>query len=206
MRWPELTTAIDEFRAVRLRTIDVARGLSEEQVNRRKRPATWSVAEVLDHLVRTEVAYRNYQRQALEHAEAGATGTIRVGFREVDTALRPVPRRWMPVLTPLLLGLHAVTPFSLRLTVMRKRGLVWAIAPKLAAPQAVRKLREVCADLEAQIQTTAALFDRELPDALRRVYVRHPHYGSNDVRQIVRMMAAHEERHQDQIRMVLRAV
>lgn len=206
MRWPELTAAIDEFCAVRGRTIEMTIGISEERANRRVRPRTWSVAEVLDHLIRTEAAYRKFLQQTVEQAHAGTCGTIRIGFDVVDTALRPMPRRWMPILTPLLLGLHAMTPFRVRLAVMRKRGLLWAAAPRIAEPRPMRKLHELRADLAAQMQTTASLLDGELPDTLPRVYVRHPLYGSNDVRQIVRMMAAHEERHQHQIRVILRDV
>src|ERR1017187_10574711 len=94
VHWPELTAAIEEFRAVRGRTLDIAAGLSDEQAGKRVRTGTWSVAEVLDHLVRAEVAFRKYQRQAVERAWAGATGTIRIGFREVDTRLRPLPMSW----------------------------------------------------------------------------------------------------------------
>ncbi len=112
MHWPELTAAIEEFRLVRARTLAMAAGLSDEQAGRRMRAGTWSVAEVLDHLVRTEVAYRKYQRLAMERARAGAGGTIRIGFPEVDTRLRPLPGSWMPMLAPVLFALHALTPFN----------------------------------------------------------------------------------------------
>jgi hypothetical protein len=204
VRWPELTVAIEDFRVVRRRTLDIAAGISEEQAGKRLGTGTWSGAEVLDHLLRTELVFRKYQRQAMERAWAGARGTIRIGFREVDTRLRPLPSSWMPMLAPVLFGLHAVTPFGFRLAVMRRPGLVWAAAPKVAEPRRARALDELRADLGAQPRETAALFEGDLPEALPRVRVAHPLYGSNNALQMVRLMGAHEERHQHQLRAILK--
>jgi uncharacterized damage-inducible protein DinB len=202
--WPELTVAIEEFRVVRGRTLDIAAGLSDEQAGKRVRIGTWSVAEVLDHLVRTEVVFRKYQQQAMERAWAGTRETIRIGFREVDTRLRPLPMSWMRLLTPVLFGLHAVTPFGVRLAVMRKPGLVWAAAPEVAEPRSARALDELRVDLGAETQETDALFEGDLPEALPWVRVAHPLYGSNNVVQMVRLMGAHEARHQHQLRAILK--
>jgi hypothetical protein len=204
VQWPELAAAVEEFRVARERTLTITTEVSDEQAGRRVRPGTWSAGEVLDHLVRTEVAFRGYLRQVVERAAAGAVGTIRVGFQEVDTRLRPLPGSWMPVLAPIMLALHAVTPFRVRLAVMRKPGPVWAAAPKVAEPRGARALDELRADLETEIGKTAALFEGDLPEALPRVRVVHPLYGTNDVLQIIRMMGAHEERHQHQLRAILK--
>ena len=204
MHWAELSDAIDEFRVLRGRTLEIAAGVSEEQASRRGRTGTWSVAEVLDHLVQTEVAFRKYLRQAVERARAGTKGTLRIGFREVDTQLRPLPRSWMPMLTPFLFVLHAVTPFGVRLAVMRKPGIVSAAAPKVAEPIGGRTLAQLREDLAAEMNETAALFAGDLPEGLPRVRARHPLYGSNSVAQVVRLMAAHEERHQHQLRRILK--
>jgi hypothetical protein len=204
VHWPELAEAIEELRVVRERTLDIAAKVSDEQAAKRVRKETWSVTEVLDHLVQTEVAFRNYLRQALERARAGAKGKIRIGFREVDTRLRPLPGSWMPMLTPVLFLLHAVTPFAARLAVMRKPGLVFAAAPKVAEPLGERALADLRADLAAEMRETAALFEGDLPEALPRIRAAHPLYGSNSVAQVVRLMAAHEERHQHQLRAILK--
>jgi DinB superfamily len=204
LHWPGLTFAIEEFQVIRGRTLDIAAALSEQQARKRSGTQTWSVAEVLDHLLRTELAFRKYQREALERARSGLKGTIRVGFREVDTRLRPLPRSWMPVLAPILTGLHTVTPFRFRLAVMRTRGLVWAAAPKVAEPRSARALDELRTDLGAEMRQTAALFEGDLPEILPRVRVAHPLYGSNSVLQMMRLMGAHEERHQHQLRTILK--
>jgi hypothetical protein len=162
------------------------------------------VAEVLDHLVRTEVVFRKYQQQVMERAWAGAKGTIRISFREIDTRLRPLPRSWMPMLAPVLFGLNTLTPFGVRLAVMRKPGRVWAGAPKVAEPRSARALDELRADLRAELQETMALFEGDLPEALPWVRAAHPLYGSNNVVQMVRLMGAHEERHQHQLRAILK--
>jgi hypothetical protein len=204
VHWPELTAAIEEFRLVRARTLEITTGISEQQASRRWRPGTWSVAEVLDHIVRAERAFRKYQLQAVERARTGVKGTIRIGFREVDTRLRPLPISWMPILAPVLFGLHAVTPFEVRRTVMRRRGLVWAAAPKVAVPGDLRPLDELRTDLAAEMLKTAALYEGDLPETLPAVRVAHPLYGSNNVSQMVLLMGAHEERHQQQLRAILK--
>jgi hypothetical protein len=162
------------------------------------------VSEVLDHLIKTELVFRQYHEQALARARSGDRGTIRLGFREVDTRLRPLPKSWMHMLTPLLFGLHAVTPFSVRLAVMRKPGIVRAAAPKVAVPRQARPLHELRAELESQVRDTLALFDGDLPEVLPQVRVAHPLYGSNSVLQMVLMMSAHEERHQHQLGGILK--
>jgi hypothetical protein len=208
--WPLLTAAIENFQSVRARTIEMTEGLSDDQAARSVRVGTWSVSQVLDHLVKTEVAFRKYLIQALERARAGEIGTIRLGFREVDPRLRPLPAHWMPLLTPLLFGLHAVIPFALRLLVMRKRGLLWVVAPKIAQPAAgSRALAELRAQLALTMQQTLALFASDarqwdVPDTLPRVRVAHPLYGYNDIAQVMQLMAAHEQRHQQQLRAIIR--
>jgi len=204
VHWPELTAAIEEFRITRGRTLDIAAAVSDEQVRKRVRMGSWSVAEVLDHIVRSEVAFRKYLRLAVDRANAGETKTMRIGFREVDTRLRPLPSSWMPMLAPILFALHAVTPFNVRLAVMRKPGLLWAAAPKVAEPLRERTLEELRADPGAEMRATGALFEGDLPDALPLLRAAHPLYGSNDVAQVVRLMAAHEERHQHQLRAILK--
>jgi uncharacterized damage-inducible protein DinB len=204
--WPELTAALNHFRATRAQTLQLAATLSPEPAARRVRPNSWSGAEVLDHLIKTEVAYRKYLLQTLERARAGATGTIRLGYRDIDTRLRPFPLSWMPLLTPVLLAMHALAPFSLRIWVMRKPGRIWAAAPKVAQPRPARPLAELRHDLETEIQHTTALFEADLPAVLPQVRAAHPLYGSNNTAQMFLLMAAHEERHQHQLRAILKAL
>jgi hypothetical protein len=110
----------------------------------------------------------------------------------------------MPMLAPVLFALRAVTPFRMRLAVMRKPGLVWAAAPKVSEPLRARALEELRADPGVEMRETAALFEGDLPDALPQVRAAHPLYGSNNVAQVVRLMAAHEERHQHQLHAILK--
>jgi len=206
VHWRELSRAIEEFRLVRRRTIAITAGLSDDKGDKRARNGKWSAAEVLDHLVQTEIAFRKYERQALEQARAGITTPIRIGFDEVNTRLRPLPSRWMPLLTPFLLGLHAVTPFAVRLLVMRKPGLVWAAAPKISEPIGGRAVADLRVELTAEIAITAALFEGELPAVLPRIRAIHPLYGRNDIAQVIRLMAAHEQRHQHQLTALLKGL
>jgi hypothetical protein len=43
-----------------------------------------------------------------------------------------------------------------------------------------------------------------VPDTLPRVRVAHPLYGYNDIAQVMQLMAAHEQRHQQQLRAIIR--
>ena len=69
-------------------------GLSEEQAGSRLYEGTWSVAEVLDHILRAEMTFGQYQREALERAVGGqSAGTIRDRFRGGQYALCGPPRQ-----------------------------------------------------------------------------------------------------------------
>ena len=63
---------------------------------------------------------------------------------------------------------------------------------------------ELKSDLTSEMQETAALFAGDLPEALPWVRVAHPLYGSNNVLQMVRLMGAHEQRHQHQLGAILK--
>jgi hypothetical protein len=83
-------------------------------------------------------------------------------------------------------------------------GLLWAAATKVAEPLRARALEELRADLGVEMRETAALFEGDLPDSLPLLRAAHPLHGSNNVAQVVRLMAAHEERHQHQLRAILK--
>ena len=67
-----------------------------------------------------------------------------------------------------------------------------------------RPLEDLRVDLVAQLRTTESLFEGDLPEALPRVRAAHPLYGSNNVVRMLRLMGAHEERHQHQLRAILK--
>ena len=183
----------------------MASTLSEEQAARRVRSGTWSAAEVLDHLVRTEVAYRKYQLQVLDRASAGVTGTVRIDFREVDTRLRPLPKSWMPLLAPLLYALHAVTPFRIRLAVMRKPGLLWAAALEIAEVRTASACSDdlPCRSAQKCSRYAIGLCSEGIFDASSAGHSRGTTYRCTARRQRgadhTARGSAHEERHQHQL-------
>jgi hypothetical protein len=57
----------------------------------------------------------------------------------------------------------------------------------------------------AELERLARVRDGTLALSYRRMVCQHPFFGANDVAGILRLTAAHEERHQDQLRETLAA-
>lgn len=101
VREPELVRRAEEFRRAALEAEELAGGLSARQMGWRPGPDVWSVAECLEHLVRTGEAYLRVLDRAIDQGREDATtgeGPFRHGLmdRWLVRFLEPPPRFGIP--------------------------------------------------------------------------------------------------------------
>ncbi|MGH7320089.1 MAG: DinB family protein, partial [Candidatus Rokuibacteriota bacterium] len=70
-------TELRRLEQVRIRTLALVEGVSQEELDRRPAGGGWSVGEVLDHLLRAEAANREQIAALVELARAGREPLIR---------------------------------------------------------------------------------------------------------------------------------
>ena len=194
---------LQRLRAVRERTLSLVRSLAQDEMDRRPAPDSWSVGEILDHLLLAEAFFRREIRELIERQKAGHTLLLR-GFQELDISVGPIPKgllSWLGV--PLALT-NLFVPAFVRDFLIRSR-LVPARHPTAATPQRGRTTADLRAELATSLAETEALFEANPGVNYRVLWYVHPLLGNNNVLDLVRIVTLHEERHQSRIAELVRA-
>ena len=195
-----------DFGAARRRTLSLLEGLSEEEMARPPQPGRWSAGELADHLLRTELLWRG------EIAELVAL--VRAGRRPyLNRLLTDFPLPGIELLPPRLAALasapltvfNAFVPRVFIETFLRFR-LVPAQAPPAIAPRAGRPAATLRRELASQRQETEALFRDHADLDFRRLVYQHPLLGLTDALGLLKVITAHERRHQEQLVEILEAI
>ena len=196
---------LDLVRWTRRETLDLVAALSQDELERRPAPGKWSVGEVLDHLLLSDGIYRADIAELIARAHRGGPTELDRHFRDLDASILFIPKALLPLLELPLLLLNPLMPRSLRDFAVRSRW-VPAQNPTATTPRPGRSGDELRRELAASLEELAGLIAAN-PDLDYRALVhRHPLLGTNDVPQLLRFVANHEARHQDQVRDTMRAV
>ena len=186
----------------RVRTLALVDGLSQEDLDRRPAPGKWSVGEVLDHVLRAEGFVRGELRQLVALARSDRPSILRRSFAEVDISMASIPKPLLSLFeTPISL-LGRFVPTSLRELILRYR-LIPAQNPSFATPERGRKGEDLRLDLAVSLEQTRGIVEQNADLDYRQLILQHPILGRNDVAGLLRFLALHEQRHQDQIRAAL---
>lgn len=199
-----VTAELTAFRGTRRKTLGMAEGLSDERLGRRPAPESWSVGEVLDHLVLAEEVYREDIGRLIALAREARRPFIRRTFRDLDVSILFIPRRALPMLEVPFLLIGAFVPRGVREALARARWLP-VQNPTVAEPRRGRPGSELRRDLERSLEATERLFAEAGDLPWGDMAISHPLLGTNDVPALLRLMDRHEQRHQEQIRDALAA-
>lgn len=197
-----LSEELEGFRAARGRTLDMVTGLSQRQMDFAPRPGRWSAGEVLDHLLLADGVYRREIRELIELKRAGRTPRLSRSMVELNARPAFVPKALLPVFEIPLTLFGALLPRAAREFAMRSR-LFRARNPDAATPRPGRPADALREELLGSLEETEALFEADPDIDYSELVHSHPLLGVNNVVQIVRFMATHERRHQEQLAEVL---
>jgi len=185
------------MRDVRHATLDLVADLSEVQAAFVPQSGGWSIAEVLDHLVRSDAMFFREIDTLLAKGEHGAF--VCRGLKMLGGRLAALP-------SPVRLSME-LPLFFWNLTVpapVRRFALEHPISPVKAPPQLRPRGGRPLESLRSDLSNSLGELDRIRYDHrdvdLRRFYYYGPVVGLTTLPGLVRLQAAHERRHQGQLR------
>jgi uncharacterized damage-inducible protein DinB len=190
--------SLEMFRSARSRTIALVDQLSQEQLDFTSATGKWSTGEVLDHLLLAEKVNRDQIVELIELKKSQQTPFVRRSFADVNVSVAYIPKSVLPVLEIPFTMLNTFVPTSAREFITRHR-LIPAQTPDIATPRKGRLAAELREELADSFKKTETLF-KDNPDLdYCEMQVQHPLMGTNNVPELLRFMALHEQRHQSQI-------
>lgn len=192
------------FAKSRASTLGLVSRLSQLQMGFAPGKGSWSVGEVLDHLIQVDRVFRDEFDELLRrwHKKGGGSVTLIRSLSDAGFSMPLVPKALTPLLDVPAAVAGIFVPRPLREVVFRNRA-VPAKAPSRIRPTAGRKARE----LRGELADFADYVDRchaEHADVdWDRMRYYNPLTGFTNVPGILSFIRSHERRHQDQIRDIL---
>ncbi|HZD39487.1 MAG TPA: DinB family protein [Terriglobales bacterium] len=194
---------LDVLRATRQHTLELIEGLTQAQTAFSPGSGQWSVGEVLDHLLLVEALNRREIAALIDLATSGRRPYLKRTFADVNVSMAYIPKSLLPFLEVPFRWLSRVVPRVAREFMMRHR-LVPAQSPDVGTPRQGRSIDELRAELGTSLHEMQALFEANPTLDYRAMLHQHPLMGANNVLQLLRLGALHEQRHQSQIGDILR--
>jgi hypothetical protein len=201
-RSSRLVEGLEEFRATRERTLAMADGLTQAQLDYRPARGKWSAGEVLDHMLLAEATNRGQIARLVGLRREGRRPELRLSFADVNVSVAYLPRSVLPLLEVPLTLLNTFVPDGVRNYLTRHR-LVPFQNPDQATPRRGRAARQLRSDLLDSLRATETLFQTNPDLDFGGMVVQHPLLGRYDVPGLLRFMSAHEQRHQSQFADIL---
>jgi hypothetical protein len=189
---------LHEFAAVRAATIEKIAMLSQAQLDFSPRQGRWSIGEIADHLRLSEELWRGEISRLVDLARAGRPTYLRRSFADVNVSPAFLPSAVLSMLE-VPLGImsrfmpDAVVGMMTELPILPMRN------PDVATPRARRPSAELIAELNAAIDQTRHLIGANTGLDFDRMISTHPLMGSNNVPQMLLLLARHERRHHVQM-------
>jgi hypothetical protein len=166
-------------------------------------PGKWSAGEVLHHLLLAEDLYRRNFAQLIELQKSGQRPVLRRSFADLNTSIAYIPKPILPMLDIPFTVMNMFIPSVIREAMMQFR-FVPAQNPDVITPKKGQPVNDLRVALQASYDEMAILFDANPHLDYRSMTYQHPIMGSNNVLQMMRIVALHERRHQSQIQDLLR--
>jgi DinB superfamily len=193
---------LELLRAARAGTLRLCSGISQAQ-SEFAPSGKWSTGEVLHHLLLADDLYRRNFAHLIELQKSGQRPVLRRSFADLNTSIAYIPKPILPMLEIPFTVMNMFIPSVVRETMMQFR-LLPAQNPDVITPKKGQPVNELRAALQASYDEMAALFNANPHLDYRGMIYQHPLMGSNNVLQMVRIVALHERRHQSQIQDLLR--
>jgi hypothetical protein len=198
----EVMLALQMLRSSRARTLSIVGPLTQSQMDYSPGAGKWSICEVLDHLVLAEAQNRKDIAQLIELSKAGKIPVVRRSLGEFNISPAFLPKCFLPYVELPFSVISAIIPASFREAVIRYR-VFQAVAADTLTPRKLRQADALRTDLKASLTETERLLETHRNFDYQELLYQHPILGTNNVPQLIRLLALHEQRHQEQINDIL---
>ena len=189
---------VERFRAAREETLAILRQVSGEQALWSPKKGAWSIAQIADHLLRSEEMYREQFGRLIRMAEEGRGTSIEISLRDVDVGFAAVPREVIELMEFPLRMFNLFVPHVVRETMVRY-PLVAALNPRSSEPREGLNIEKLRRDLAEALAETENFFRTPMPANIHELTINHPVMGNNTIPQMLGIMIAHEKRHHGQM-------
>ena len=190
---------IERARATRFETLELVHGLDQDQIDFAADEKSWSLGQVLDHLLKVDGLYMKNIDRLVARKKAGKMPFVYRGINSVMPL--PKPMRWVAPLFEIPFALpNSLIPSALRHKVSANRKLPLK-APDAFIPSAGRPIAELREDLRGMVDRLDRLESEDID--LRKLYYYNPVLGLATVPSAIEFVAVHEQRHQGQLREIL---
>src|SRR6185503_18713628 len=109
-----LTLALDQRRAARTATLASVADVDDQQANRRPEGGGWSIAQVLDHLIKTDDVCLGFVSRLFELRAAGREPVTEISLKELNTRPPFVPAALLPYMDQPLRLMNRFVPGVVR--------------------------------------------------------------------------------------------
>jgi len=196
---PRLREGLKQISTARRATLDLVAPIDERRATRAPGAGGWSVAQVLDHLIRTDEVYRLEIGKLLELKAAGRDPVIMIGLRELNTRPFFVPASLLPYFDMPFRLLNRMIPSFVR-EYLTGVAIIPFETPDEASPHPQSDFDELRTNLRGSGEQIVALVgDRDVSGMV----LDHPMLGRHSVPSLLRILARHEDRHRSQISRIL---
>jgi uncharacterized damage-inducible protein DinB len=201
-----LEDRLQRFEAVRSRTCKQVAGLDQATMNRKPDAKTWSPGELVDHVLVTERLYRGEIAQMVELARQGRRPYLNRLLSDLPFPfLDFFPREMLSLASVPLTFINVFVP-TFAVEAFLRTPFVSAVAPPALQPSAGRDAEALRRDLVESAAETRHVFDANRDLDFRRFTYQHPVLGLVDGEGMLRILISHEQRHQDQLDRILKAL
>jgi DinB superfamily len=193
-----LNTNRQRFRAIRARTLAMVQGLSQAQMDYSPASDTWSIGEVVEHLILSVDIIRGDVAELIELTNAGKQPLLYRSAADFNISAFFIPKCMLPFLEVPFNFLNMFVPDSVREFFVRYR-LMPARAADTATPRRGRSAAELHDGLRSSLEALDGLFAANPNLDYDKMMHQHPLLGTQNVPHLLYIMGLHEERHQTQI-------
>lgn len=194
---------LEDFRETRRQTLTIVQPLSQKQFDSCPAPGTWSVGEVVEHLVLMEGVQRSNIEKLIRLKREGRRPFLRVSLDELDVGFPFVPKFLMPWLE---LPLSISTAFMMKpvLHFITRNRLIPATAPTKGRPRRGLPADELRENLKSSLERTSTMFEANADLDFRELSYQHAVLGISNALDVLAILTNHEKGHQSQIDAILR--
>ncbi len=203
VNWHTIEAALEDFRSVRRRTIEMMTPLSQGQLDWPPSERKWSAGEVLDHLVLVEATHQANIGELIELQRNGERTVLKRTFSDINTAPPLIPKQILPMFDVPFTLFTMMMPRKIHSMLMQYQIIPFQAADSIT-PVKGKAASELKHALESSIRRTASILESNSDLDFTLLVLKHPALGANNVGQLLGVMANHERRHQTQIEDILR--
>jgi DinB superfamily len=193
-----LKTHLAQLRSIRARTLTVVQELSQEQMDYSPTSDTWSIGEVVDHLILSEKITRWDIAELIALTKADREPVLYRSSADFNVTTFFIPKFMLSFLEAPFNLLNMFVPDSVREFLVRYI-LIPARAADAATPRKGRSAAELYHELSFALEETETLFAANPNLDYDKMIHQHPLLGTQNVPHLLYVLGLHEQRHQSQI-------